>query len=82
MPRCSRGRYDEAEQLFLEVVEGQQRMFGDDHAKMLKVIASLASTYVVLPESHSVHMLVPPTFTNVARHSFSSFPSKVGLTHS
>jgi hypothetical protein len=30
---------------------------------------------VVLPESHSVHALMPPTFTNVARHSFSSLPS-------
>jgi hypothetical protein len=30
---------------------------------------------VVLPESHSVHVLMPPMFTNVARHSFSSLSS-------
>jgi hypothetical protein len=30
---------------------------------------------VVLPESHSVHASMPPTFTNVARHSFSSLLS-------
>jgi hypothetical protein len=29
----SRGKYDEAEQLELEVVEGRKRVFGDDHAE-------------------------------------------------
>ena len=41
----SRGKYDEAELLKLEVVEGRKRVFGDDHAETLKAVSSLASTY-------------------------------------
>jgi len=41
----SRGKYDEAEQLDLEVVEGRKEAFGNDHAETLEAISSLASTY-------------------------------------
>ena len=40
-----RGKYDEAERLELEVVEGQKWMFGDDHAKVVEAIPCLPSTY-------------------------------------
>jgi lipopolysaccharide biosynthesis regulator YciM len=41
----SRGKYDQAEELELEVVEGRKRVFGNDHPETLEAISSLASTY-------------------------------------